>query len=365
MAAPHTPAWHREPVEVRLLDARDERALAAWHAVLQASEREMWPDRTGFALRDVRAYAAFAGLSRRFVHLAASEGGGPVLGVGVMECPMLDNRHAAEVTIAVHPAQRRRGVGTALVEEMVRQAAGDGRTVLNALVDLPLAVAETHPSVPFARHVGFVATLPGNSRYLSVPLAAETMDGLRRAVTAARGAAAYRTHTFETPWPGHYVEDHCELQRRMSTDEPAGDGEREEEVWDARRIAEDDELLRARGAWKLAAVAEHIGSGRLVAFSELLLAPDAPAESWQIGHAGPPRAPGAPTRAGGEAGQSRGSGARGPAGAANRDGQRPGQRTHDRRQRPHGIRGGRCGLLLAEGGPARLSPVPGPLRSFA
>jgi GNAT superfamily N-acetyltransferase len=274
--------WHREAVEVRLLDARDERALAAWHAVLQASERDMWPDRTGFALRDVRAFALHAGTCRRFLQLAASEQGGPVLGVGVMECTMLDNRHAAEVTIAVHPAHRRRGCGTAIVEEMTRLAAAEGRTVLNSVVDLPVAVAGSHPSTPFARRVGFTATLQGNTRYLFVPLAAAKMDELQGIVASARDARDYRTLTFEAPWPSAHVDDHCELMRRMSTDEPAGDGAREEEVWNARRLAEDEELLRARGVWKLAAVAQHVQTGRLVAFSELLLAPDAPGEAWQM-----------------------------------------------------------------------------------
>jgi GNAT superfamily N-acetyltransferase len=199
-----------------------------------------------------------------------------------MELPMLDNRHAAEVTIAVHPAQRRRGVGTALVEEMTRRAAADGRTVLNALVDVPVAVADAHQSAPFARRVGFTATLAGNSRYLFVPVAAEKMDELHRVAASVRDAQDYRTLTFRAPWPAEYLDDQCELARCMSTDEPAGDGAHEEEVWDARRLAEDGELMRARGLWKLAAVAQHAATGRLVAFSELLLAPDAPAEAWQM-----------------------------------------------------------------------------------
>jgi GNAT superfamily N-acetyltransferase len=269
-------------VQVQPVDARDEHALAAWHAVLQASEREMWPDRTGFALRDVRAFAQHAGTSRRFVQLAASESGGPVMGVAVMELPMLDNRHAADVTIAVHPAQRRRGAGTALVEELARLAAANGRTVLNSIVDVPLAVADSHPSAPFARRVGFIPTLPGNSRYLFLPLAAARMDELHRVAARAPDAEDYRVLTFVASWPDEYVDDHCELARRMSTDEPAGDDGRQEEVWDARRVAEEDELLLARGLWKLAAVAEHVASGHLVAFSELLLAPDAPAEAWQM-----------------------------------------------------------------------------------
>jgi GNAT superfamily N-acetyltransferase len=165
---------------------------------------------------------------------------------------------------------------------MGRDALADGRTVLNAIVDVPVAVAGHHPSTPFAQRVGFEATLPGNSRYLVVPLAGEKVTELRRVVATAPGADAYRTWTFVAPWPPQYVDDQCELSRRMSTDEPAGDDERQEEVWDAGRIAEDDDLLRARGVWKLAAVAEHVASGRLVAFSELLLAPDAPAEAWQM-----------------------------------------------------------------------------------
>ena len=124
--------------------------------------------------------------------------------------------------------------------------------------------------------------MAGNSRYLAVPLDADRMDELRATVGSARNAADYRTFAFRAPWPERYLEDQCELSRRMSTDEPAGDGDREEEVWDRTRLGENDALVAARGAWKLAAVAEHVRSGRLVAVSELLLAPDAPAEAWQL-----------------------------------------------------------------------------------
>jgi GNAT superfamily N-acetyltransferase len=275
-------SWQCERVEVWQVDPDDEDSLVAWHAVLQAVERHDWPDRTGFSLRDVRAFAAHRGGERRFVQLAAREPGGPLVGVGVMELPLRDNLHSAEVTVGVHPEHRRKGAGSAIVARMAERAAADGRRALNSIVDEPVAQVETHPAAPFARRVGFVATMPGNSRYLAVPLDAGRRDELWREVGAARDAADYRTFTFTTPWPAEFVEDHCELARRMSTDEPAGDSERDEEVWDADRIHEGDALLAARGVWKLAAVAQHAGSGRLVAFSELLLSPDAPTESWQM-----------------------------------------------------------------------------------
>jgi GNAT superfamily N-acetyltransferase len=269
-------------VRVHLLDPGDDDALEAWHAVLHAAEHEVWPDRSSFSLRDVRAFAGHRGTYRRFDQLAAAEPRGPIIGVGVMEVPLRDNVHSAEVTVAVHPQHRRRGVGTAIVERMAALAAADGRSVLNSIVDVPVALAGAHPSELFARHAGFVATLPGNSRYLEVPLDAARVDELRSVVNTARDAADYRVLTFTTPWPGEYLEDHCELLRRMSTDEPAGDANKEEEVWDRRRIDEYDGLLVARGARKLAAVAQHVASGRLVAFSELLLAPHAPSECWQL-----------------------------------------------------------------------------------
>ncbi len=68
----------------------------------------------------------------------------------------------------------------------------------------------------------------------------------------------------------------------MSTDEPHGDDDHEEEVWDAERVRENDALHLARGARFLVAVAQHVASGRLVACTELLLAHDAPEQAWQM-----------------------------------------------------------------------------------
>jgi GNAT superfamily N-acetyltransferase len=269
-------------VEVWQVDPTDDDGLAVWHAVLHAVDHDMWPDRSGFSLRDVRAFARHRGSYRRFVQLAAGDPGGAVLGVGVMEVPLRDNLHSADVTVGVHPEHRRRGAGRAIVERMAALAAAEGRRSLNALVDVPVAVVDSHPGAPFARSVGFVATMPGNSRYLVVPLGADKTEELRRIVSTAREAADYRTFTFTTPWPEEYIEDQCELGRRMSTDEPAGDGDREEEVWNAERIHEGDALEKARGVWKLAAVAQDVRSGRLVAFSELVLSPDAPTEAGQM-----------------------------------------------------------------------------------
>ncbi len=269
-------------MEVRQVGPGEDTVLSQCFEVWHRVEREMWPDRAGFSERDFRAFHGHAGTSRRFVLLAVRAEGGNVVGAGTMEIPLRDNLHSAEVMVMVHPEHRRRGVGTALVKGMATIGRAHGRRVLNAIVDVPVACAPTHPSAPFARHAGFVATLSGNLRSLTLPLDADRRAALRATVAGARGAGDYRTSAFRAPWPEEYLEDQCELNRRMSTDEPAGDEAKEEEVWDRTRLEESNALLEARGAWKLAAVAEHVPSGRLVAVSELLLSPHAPGEAWQL-----------------------------------------------------------------------------------
>lgn len=269
-------------MEARLIDPDDEAALSEFAAVLVASDKEMWPDLSGYTLPDVRAFARFRGKSRRWELLAAGERGGPLLGVALMEFPMLENPHSSEITLAVHPEHRRRGVGTALVEKMGERAQADNRRTLNTIVDVPLERAGDDGARAFALATGFESTLTGNLRHLQVPLDREQLDHLHQVVAGARAATDYRIHTFVEPWPEVYLDDVCTLLGVMSTDEPAGDGERQAEQWDEDRIRENEELLEARGSRRLAAVAEHIPSGHLVALTELLVAEDTPDQAWQM-----------------------------------------------------------------------------------
>lgn len=270
-------------MEVRLVDPWDERELEEWTAVLRASDKDLWPDLTGFTLPDVRGFAQHSSRSKRFDLLSArAEPSGPILGVAMMELPLRDNLRSTEVTVAVHPERRRRGAGTALVEGMAAHGRAGGRTVLNAIVDIPLHVATDHASLTFAPKVGFTAMLAGNVRHLTLPLPPDRREDLRGVVAQARDAAGYRILTFEAPWPDEFIEDQCALFRCMSTDEPHGDEDHEEEVWDAERVADVEALRIARGARTLVAVAQHRASGRLVACTELCLGAGSPGQAWQM-----------------------------------------------------------------------------------
>lgn len=224
--------------------------------------------------------AAQRGRARHHLLLSATTDAGETIGAGLVEWPLLDNVHSVGIDVRVHPDHRRRGVGRRIVDKVAYRAAADQRTLLNAYFEVPLAQVASHPSSPFALSQGFEAKLVGNRRHLAVPLPPERLAELQ-ADARGRGAGDYRIFTFVTPWPEEFQDDECAMARAMSTDEPSGDEHHEEEVWDAARVKESDELLAAQGLTKLAAVAQDPGSGRLVAFSEIVISEARPTEAWQ------------------------------------------------------------------------------------
>jgi GNAT superfamily N-acetyltransferase len=271
-------------MEVRRIDPDDEKAFDAWYAVLSATDRERWPDlgdehgEPGWSRREAHALTGARNAATEYWCLSALDEVGATVGIALCEVPQRDNQHGAALDVRVAPGFRRRGVGTAIVADAERRLAAEGRTVLNGLFEVPNAMLETHPSAPFARRMGFAVTQTGNRRHLRLPL-----DAARRARLSddvARAAVGYRTFTFTAPWPKEHLDDLCELSRRMSTDAPSGDGQHEEEVWDAARVDEIDRLTAAQGLTRLIAVAQH-ASGRLVAFTEFALPRDHPVEAWQ------------------------------------------------------------------------------------
>ena len=213
---------------------------------------------------------------------ARSAADGPILGVGLLEFPLLDNTHSVEVTVAVHPDYRRRGAGTAIVEHMGSSPGPTAAHSINTIVDVPVGRADQHASLHFAPKVGFVATLGGNTRRLDLPSIRPSHASCVRSWPPPARRPDYRMLTFVPPWPDEFAEDEWELLRVMSTDEPAGDGEQEEEVWDAARMGESDELRAARGATKFCAAAQHVPDGPLVAMTEILVCEDEPHQSWQL-----------------------------------------------------------------------------------
>ena len=129
----------------------------------------------------------------------------------------------------------------------------------------------------------------------------------------------------------------------------------EEEVWDAERVREHDELLVARGALEVHRRRAARPSGRLVALTEILLAPDAPAAGLADVTVVHPEHRGHRLGLAVKIANLEALAGAAPAVRLDRHRQRGGERADDRGQRHDGLRGRRRGDVLAEAPRGHLS----------
>ena len=98
---------------------------------------------------------------------------------------------------------------------------------------------------------------------------------------ARTAAAGYRVVQWSPPTPDEFVDGYAWMKSRMSTDAPAGALEFDEETWDAARLARHDSTYTDGGRLMLVTAAQHIETGALCAFNELVIGPDRTAASHQ------------------------------------------------------------------------------------
>jgi GNAT superfamily N-acetyltransferase len=268
----------RAGIAVEVIDPHDTADFDAWFAVWRAIDEERWPGRPGWQYQELLAMALDsegAYVRRPLVARRA----GVVAGAAGLEITRHENFHLARVDPRVLPEHRRHGVGTALVETAERIAAAEGRTELAAEDETPLRPDYDDSAEPFARHLGFRVVQRSVRRCIDLPLEPTHAAALRRDPRAA--SAGYSLVTFGNHWPDEYLDDRCELGRRMSTDMPAGEQELDEQVWDAARVRALEASLAAQNRAKVTTAARHDASGLLVGFTEVAIPLGAPESAWQ------------------------------------------------------------------------------------
>lgn len=268
----------RTAIEVEAIDPRDKPAFDAWFTVWNAIDKERWPGQPGWQYEELLAMALDrdGGFERRPLVARLS---GVVAGVAGLEITRHENFHLARVDLRVLPELRRRGVGTALVEAAERIAAAAGRTELAAEDETPLRADCVNSAEPFARHLGFTVVQRMVRRRIDLPLTNVHAAALRQDPRAA--PPGYTMVTFGNRWPDEYLDDRCELGRRMSTDIPMGEQELDEQVWDAARVRALEASIAAQNRDKITTAARHDASGRLVGFTEVAIPLGAPESAWQ------------------------------------------------------------------------------------
>lgn len=204
--------------------------------------------------------------------------GDRIVGRASLEVQIDASKDVGWLLIEILPEFRGRGIGTAALERLVEFAREGGQTVLQGwglakeiggerltsptgFGSIPVA----DDSVRFAIKHGFALEQVERSSRVLLPV------DVAPHLAAAEAAAGpdYRVHTWAGDTPEHWREDLALLLTRMSTDAPAAGLDVEEDPWTPERIVEEEERERDSPRTYLTAAAEHLPTGRLVAFSVL------------------------------------------------------------------------------------------------
>ena len=103
-----------------------------------------------------------------------------------------------------------------------------------------------------------------------------------RLAAAAASADGYRALTWTGETPADRRADMRHLHERMSTDSPVGDLELEEQSWSDARLTEFEQHKMGGERQLLTAAVEHVASGRLVGYTQMMIGADAVARQHNL-----------------------------------------------------------------------------------
>lgn len=204
---------------------------------------------------------------------------GRIVAQATTETTTGDDADTSWVQVLVHPRYQGRGVGRALAEHVEHAVAADGRRKVIAYVPghgsegARLESPTGFGSIPAeARSTRFLQArgyrFEQVERLSRLPLPLAGVAELFAAAQAASGAD-YRVHTWIDRTPEEWLEDRALLATRMSIDIPTAGLEEPEDVWTVERVRDADARRVLNPRRHLVAAAEHVPSGRLVAFTVL------------------------------------------------------------------------------------------------
>lgn len=187
---------------------------------------------------------------------------GEVVGWLGLGFPLLDNQDTVLVELEVHPAHRRRGVGSVLARLMRERAAAGGRHL--AIYE----VSENSPGSVFSDRLLGERALPSVMRVLDVR-EADTGALAALARDARTRATGYELVRWRGTTPAEHVEDLAVLVARMSTDPPLGVLLWAPEAIDSVRLRAREVIMDERGLRRWTTAVRPVG-GPLVGFTQVL-----------------------------------------------------------------------------------------------
>ncbi|UZX04163.1 GNAT family N-acetyltransferase [Arthrobacter sp. CDRTa11] len=263
--------------------------LLVCHALRQQHELSLWGnlDRCP-TLPEAVEYWRGNRYEERHVYLARLDG--EVIGMCTMELSLHENTHTAGIDVLIAPAQRRQGLGRALLEHAEGLARERGRTSLYGYHEVPpMAVGGAavpaksgagalpldEPAVAFAVAAGYELEQVERSSRLTLPVPPHLLARLETEAGALAGQ--YDIIGWDDSCPEELVNGHALLKATMSTDVPIAGLDWEGENWDSARVREDERALIGTGVQSAVTAALHRPTGELVAYTVLNWRPGVPA----------------------------------------------------------------------------------------
>jgi len=216
---------------------------------------------------------------------------GRVVGRIGLDFPLEDGSAVAFWLIELLREAWGQGIGAAAYDLVERTARDHGRTVLQSWAEHPAAtgphltaptgfgsIPHDHAARFYLRHGYALEQIERNSAFDLQG----SFEVVERLLADARAAASgYRIVQWSPPTPDAYARSYGWMKSRMITDAPAAGLDFDEEDWDAERVARHDALYLDGGRLLQVTAAQHIASGDLVAFNELVIGRDRTRASHQ------------------------------------------------------------------------------------
>lgn len=208
------------------------------------------------------------------VYFYVPPGSADPVGVMAIDMPVRENRHLTWAAVTVQPHHRRRGHGTAMMQEVIRRTRQAGRTTILA------GIAEDDLGAgAFLESFGFrCASHDARRRQRLADVDHAGVDKLH--TEALEAAEGYTLERLRPPLPDDVLAELCEVSMAIN-DAPMGDLDFEAETYDVERLRNNQVAAQLRDASIYRVAARHTGTGHVAGHTIVLTSPRQPVFAQQ------------------------------------------------------------------------------------